>query len=173
MRAITLAFATATVLAVGVSDPALAANLPTDAQCHALARQRAGSEVYGRRTHESFIRQCMAGKIPFAAEVVTAPPAFVGKLPTDAQCHALARQRAGSEVYGRRTHESFIRQCMAGKIPFAAEVVTAPPAFVGKLPTDAQCHALARQRGGSEVYGRRTHESFIRQCVAGKIPFAQ
>ena len=55
----------------------------------------------------------------------------------------------------------------------AIAVCVTAPAFAQRLPTDAQCHDMARQRGSGETAGSRAHETFIRDCVAGKVPMAE
>jgi hypothetical protein len=111
-----IALSIATVLSVCVATPVFAASTPTDAKCHALAKQRGSSEAAGAREHDRFIAQCMVGKIPLAG--VAAVPVSTPTPREDLyeKCHALARERGSSETKGMRGHERFISQCMAGKI---------------------------------------------------------
>jgi hypothetical protein len=87
-------------------------------------------------------------------------------------CHALAQQRGSGHSAGMRTHEAFIRSCLAGHVPFrtaGTQPVASGP--WGGLANYDSCHALAEQRGSGHGAGTRTHEAFIRACLAGRIPF--
>ena len=81
-------------------------------------------------------------------------------------CEALSEQRASGPGPSERTHNAFMRDCLAGKIPFRAgrTVAAASEAHVQSFE---RCEALSEQRGsgGSD----RSHRSFMRQCMAGKI----
>jgi len=83
---------------------------------------------------------------------------------------ALSEQRASGPGPSERTHNAFMRDCLAGKIPFNAgrAFAAAPEAQVQSLE---KCEALAEQRGAGSAAGsgNRNHRSFIRQCMAGKI----
>jgi hypothetical protein len=85
-------------------------------------------------------------------------------------CEALSEQRASGPGPSERTHNAFMRDCLAGKIPFNAgrAFAAAPEAQVQSLE---KCEALAEQRGAGSAAGsgNRNHRSFIRQCMAGKI----
>jgi hypothetical protein len=113
MRTISLAFTTA--LAVCITAPAFAQYLPSDAQCHALARQRGAGESSGNRNHERFIRDCVAGKVSTTSPAIPESVREVRGMTSDF-CHDLARQRGAGESSGNRNHERFIRSCMAGRV---------------------------------------------------------
>jgi hypothetical protein len=85
-------------------------------------------------------------------------------------CEALSEQRGSGPGPSERTHNAFMRDCLAGKIPFSAgrAFAAAPEAQVQSLE---RCEALAEQRGAGSAggSGNRNHRSFIRQCMAGKI----
>jgi hypothetical protein len=157
------------VLTVCGSASAIAAQLPTNAQCHALARQRGAGEENFSRNHERFIRDCLAGKVSLrgAARV---PPA-VGELRAQSSdlCHELARQRGAGETGGRRNHERFTSECMAGRVPVTEgrAINNSTPQF--RKRSSEECHAMARQRGSAEENFTRNHERFIRDCMAGRV----
>ena len=167
MRTMTFVFASA--LTMCVSAPALAAQLPTDAQCHALARQRGSGEEAGSRNHERFIRDCVAGKVP--VETPAIPNAVREHQAQSSElCHELARQRGAGEGSGNRNHERFTRQCMDGKIPTAdARTIRTKTSELRKR-SEEECDALSRQRGSGEGSGNRNHQRFVRDCMAGKVP---
>jgi hypothetical protein len=81
-------------------------------------------------------------------------------------CESLSLQRASGPGPSTRTHNEFMRECLAGKIPFR-EGRTVVAASEGHVQSFERCEALSEQRGsgGSD----RTHRSFMRQCMAGKI----
>ena len=83
-------------------------------------------------------------------------------------CEALSEQRGSGIGGGNRNHNQFMRDCLAGRIPFreGGTVVAASEAHVQSFE---RCEALSEQRGagGSD----RNHRSFMRQCMAGKIRF--
>src|SRR6267143_5794988 len=83
-------------------------------------------------------------------------------------CEALSEQRASGIGGGNRTHNQFMRDCLAGRIPFRAggTVASAPEAHVQSF---GRCEALSEQRGAGSAWGDRNHRSFMRQCMAGKI----
>jgi hypothetical protein len=167
MRTFTLAFATVAAICAGA--PAFAAQLPTDAQCHAIARQRGGSEIAGRRAHESFIRDCVAGRVPMT-EVPRLPDSVreLRAVSSDV-CHEIAQRRGSGETAGRRAHDKFIRDCMAGKVPLSAAARVRTETRDLRKRSEEECHVIALQRGSSETAGRRTHDKFIRDCMAGKV----
>ena len=163
----TIAFAG--VLAICVSAPVSAAQLPTDAQCHALARERGAGETSGSRNHERFIAQCLAGRVP-SGEVPGIPTAVrdLRERSSDA-CHELARQRGAGETSGNRNHERFIRDCMAGMLQGRTRTVRTATQDLRKR-SEAECDALSRQRGAGEAsVGNRNHERFVRDCMAGRV----
>ena len=85
-------------------------------------------------------------------------------------CESLSLKRASGPGPSERTHSAFMRDCLAGKIPFreGRTVVAASEAHVQSFE---RCEALAEQRGAgsSGGSGNRNHNSFMRQCMAGKI----
>jgi hypothetical protein len=167
MRILAIAFAGA--LSACIAVPVSAAQLPTDAQCHALARQRGAAEESGSRNHERFIRDCVAGRIPFETPGIPASVRDYRAQSSDL-CHELARQRGAGEGTGNRNHERFTTQCMAGKIPVTeARRIGTETADLRKR-SEAECDALSRQRGAGEAsVGTRNHERFVRACMAGKV----
>jgi hypothetical protein len=166
MRLMTLALTAGAAL--WITAPAVAAQLPTDAQCHALARQRGSAEEAGSRNHERFIAQCLAGRIP-TQEVPGIPNAVRDlRVQSSDLCHELARNRGASEGSGSRNHERFIAQCMAGRVPRDAGQIRTATQELRKRSSE-ECHALAVQRAGGESSGSRNHERFIRDCMAGKV----
>jgi hypothetical protein len=163
MRTMSLAFTAA--LAVWTATPTYAQHLPTDAQCHVLARQRGAGESSGNRNHERFIRDCVAGKVTTTTSAIPEPVRELQGM-TDEFCHELARQRGAGESNGNRNHERFIRSCMAGKVA-VAEVRTRTQEF--RKRSEDECDALSRQRGAGEGTGNRNHQRFVRDCMAGKV----
>jgi hypothetical protein len=89
---------------------------------------------------------------------------------TYSACEALSEQRASGPGPSDRTHNAFMRDCLAGKIPFA-EGRTVVAASERQVQSLERCEALAEQRGAGAAggSGNRNHRSFIRQCMAGKI----
>jgi hypothetical protein len=163
MRAIQFAFATA--LAVCISAPIYAQNLPSDAQCHVLARQRGAGESSGNRNHEAFIRACVSGKVTTTTAAIPEPVRELRGM-TDEYCHELARERGAGESSGNRNHERFIRNCMAGKVA-ANEVRNRTQEY--RRRSEAECDVLSRQRGSGEGTGNRNHQRFVRACMEGKV----
>jgi hypothetical protein len=167
MRTISLAFTTA--LVVYVSVPASAQQLPTDAQCHALARERGAGESAGSRNHERFISDCVAGRVSATTPAIPESVREFRAMSEDL-CHELARQRGAGESAGSRNHERFVSDCMTGKVARAdAGRIRAETENLRKR-SEAECDALSRQRGAGETSGRRNHERFVRDCMAGRVP---
>jgi len=81
-------------------------------------------------------------------------------------CEALAEQRASGPGPSERTHNQFMRDCLAGKVPLTTPPLPRP-ASEAQVQSFEKCEALAEQRGagGSD----RNHRSFMRQCMAGRI----
>lgn len=170
MRNVMLACLSAALTLVAV--PA-SAQTPSYETCHALAQQRGSGHTAGMRTHEAFIRSCLAGRVPIRGVASQAPGTgpYEGLANYDS-CHALAEQRGAGDTAGRRAHEAFIRSCMAGRVPFQAPVATAPgPGPFAQAANYDTCHALAARRGSGHTAGTRSHEAFIRACLAGRVPF--
>jgi hypothetical protein len=163
MRTISLAFTAA--LVVCIAGPAYAQNLPTDAQCHVLARQRGAGETTGNRNHEAFIRACLAGKVTTTTPAIPEQVRELRGMTSDL-CHELARNRGAGESSGNRNHERFIRNCMAGRVS-VTEVRTQTQDL--RRRSEAECDALSRQRGAGESTGNRNHQAFVRACMAGRV----
>src|SRR5215510_139780 len=83
-------------------------------------------------------------------------------------CESLSLQRGSGPGPSNRTHNEFMRDCLAGRIPFSAgrAFAAAPEAHVQSFE---RCEALSEQRGAGSAGGNRNHNSFMRQCMAGKI----
>ena len=162
-------FAVTTTLAFFVTVPAFAAQLPTDDQCHALARARGAGETGGSRNHEKFIRDCVAGRVP-TQEVPRVPEAVRDLRAVSSDfCHELAQNRGAGESSGNRNHERFIRSCLAGKVSISETTKFRAATADLRQRSSEECHALAQQRGSGESSGKRNHDRFIRDCVAGKV----
>lgn len=164
MRNVTLAILTSIPVLFSATMVATAA--PSYSQCHTLAEQRGAGHASGMRNHESFIRACLAGRVPNTVPRVTPSQRSVVR-GTYASCHALAEQRGAGHANGMRNHEAFIQACMAGRVS------AGPPASPSQRNvvrgTYASCHALAEQRGSGHASGMRNHEAFIRSCMAGRV----
>src|SRR5215831_519290 len=104
------------------------------------------------------------------AALMIAPEAIAQSRATYNACESLSLQRGSGPGPSTRTHNQFMRDCLAGKIPFSAgkAFAAAPEAEVQSLE---KCEALAEQRGAGSAggSGNRNHNSFMRQCMAGKI----
>src|SRR5215510_16532057 len=85
--------------------------------CEALSLQRGSGPGPSTRTHNQFMRDCLAGSIPFAA-AKTPAPAPQAYVQSFEKCEALSEQRGAGPGggAGTRNHNSFMRQCMAGRI---------------------------------------------------------
>jgi len=85
-------------------------------------------------------------------------------------CESLSLQRGSGPGPSERTHRQFMQDCLAGKIPFSAgrAFAAAPEAQVQSFE---RCEAVSEQRGAGPGggSGNRNHNSFMRQCMAGKI----
>jgi hypothetical protein len=171
MRNVMLACLSATAVALSVVP--VSAQTPSYETCHALAQQRGSGHTAGMRTHEAFIRSCLAGRVPIRG--VPSQAAGTGPyqgLANYDSCHALAEQRGAGHEAGRRAHEAFMSSCMAGRVPFQAPVATAPgPGPFAQAANYDTCHALAERRGAGHTAGMRAHEAFMRACLAGRVPF--
>jgi hypothetical protein len=104
--------------------------------------------------------------ITVAAVMMIATSANAQRRASYSACESLSLQRGSGPGPSTRSHNEFMRECLAGKIPFRAgrTYAAAPEAHVQSFE---RCEALSEQRGsgGSD----RTHRSFMRQCMAGKI----
>lgn len=166
MRKSSLAFTA--VLAALIAVPASAQPLPTDAQCHALARQRAAGEAAGSRNHERFIRDCLAGRITATSFSIPEPVREL-RGATYELCHDLARRRGAGESSGSRNHERFITACMAGRVSARDAAAIRASTKNLRARSEEACHVIARQRASGEAAGSRNHERFIRDCMAGRV----
>jgi hypothetical protein len=167
MRTVALVFTG--MLTVCVNAPAFAAQLPTVAQCHAVAQKRGAGETAGGANHRLFIQQCLAGRIPMA-EVRGIPVAVREyREASYEKCHELAEQRGAGEASGARNHRLFTEQCMAGKIPTADVTQIRAQTEPLRKKSEEECNALAQQRGAGVTSGTRNHQRFINQCMAGKV----
>jgi hypothetical protein len=101
-----------------------------------------------------------------AAVMVIATQANAQSRASYRACEELSEQRGSGIGGGNRNHNQFMRDCLAGRIPFR-EGRTVVAASEGHVQSFERCEALSEQRGsgGSD----RTHRSFMRQCMAGKI----
>ena len=105
-----------------------------------------------------------------AAVMMAATQANAQSRASYSACESLSLKRASGPGPSERTHNQFMRDCLAGKIPFSAgrAFAAAPEAHVQSFE---KCEALSEQRGAGAAggSGNRNHNSFMRQCMAGKI----
>ena len=87
---------------------------------------------------------------------------------TYSACEALSARRGSGPEAGNRTHNQFMRDCLAGTISFAA-ARTPAPASEAHTQSFEKCEDLSVERGSGPDSGWRTHRSFMRQCMAGRI----
>jgi len=111
--------------------------------------------------------------IVFAIAVMMVVPeamVYAQSRATYSACETLAQQRGSGPGPSTRSHNQFMRDCLAGTIPFAAARAPAP-APEAQVQSFEKCEALSEQRGsGAEgATGSRSHRSFMSQCMAGKI----
>jgi hypothetical protein len=83
-------------------------------------------------------------------------------------CESLSLQRGSGPGPSTRTHNQFMRDCLAGRIPFRAGRTVAS-ASETHVQSYERCEALSEQRGAGPDSGNRNHNAFIRQCMAGRI----
>jgi hypothetical protein len=102
------------------------------------------------------------------AALMIAPEALAQSRASYSACEALSEQRASGQGGGNRTHNQFMRDCLAGKIPFRAGG-SPRPALEAHAQSFERCEALGEQRGAGSAWGDRNHRSFMRQCMEGKI----
>src|SRR5215467_5999000 len=102
------------------------------------------------------------------AAIMVATAANAQRRASYSACESLSLQRASGPGPSTRTHNDFMRDCLAGRIPFSAgrALAAAPEAHVQSFE---RCEALSEQRGAGPGGGNRNHNSFMRQCMAGKI----
>ena len=85
-------------------------------------------------------------------------------------CSALAEARGAGAEGGRRNHLEFMRNCLAGQIPVTVGGPASAPAPAAHVESYNKCETLAEQRGaGGDNSGRRNHNEFMRECMAGQI----
>src|SRR5438094_9793671 len=105
------------IAAMTIATAANAQSRATYSACESLSLQRGSGPGPSTRTHNQFMRDCLAGPIPISAgrAYAAAPEAHVQSFE---RCEALSEQRgAGAEGgSGNRNHNSFMRQRMAGQI---------------------------------------------------------
>jgi len=108
--------------------------------------------------------------ITVAVAVMIAPEAIAQSRASYSACEALSLKRASGPGPSERTHNAFMRDCLAGKIPFR-EGRTDVAASEAHTQSFERCEALSEQRGAgsSGGSGNRNHSSFMRQCMAGRI----
>jgi len=87
---------------------------------------------------------------------------------TYSACEALSARRGSGPDAGNRTHNQFMRDCLAGSIAFAASRTPAP-ASEAHTQSYEKCEELSVERGSGPESGNRNHRSFMRQCMAGRI----
>src|SRR5215467_13584448 len=102
------------------------------------------------------------------AAIMVATAANAQRRASYSACESLSLQRASGPGPSTRTHNDFMRDCLAGKIPFGGQraLAAAPEQQVQSFE---KCEALGEQRGAGSAWGDRNHRSFMRQCMAGKI----
>jgi len=86
---------------------------------------------------------------------------------TYSACETLSEQRASGPGPSTR-HNEFMRECLAGKIPFTTPPLP-KPAQAAQVQSFEKCEALSEQRGAGSAWGDRNHRSFMSQCMTGKI----
>ena len=83
-------------------------------------------------------------------------------------CEDLSLQRGSGPGPSTRSHNEFMRDCLAGKIPFTTPPLPKPASQV-QVQSFEKCEALSEQRGAGPQVGTRNHNSFMRQCMTGRI----
>jgi hypothetical protein len=104
------------------------------------------------------MRNVIAFAFTGVVTICVAAPAFAAPAAparTIAQCEALAMERPS----GGRSHQQFLRDCLAGRK--ISEKVSM---------TYDECEAISVQRGSGPGPSARDHNRFMTQCLAGKIP---
>jgi hypothetical protein len=111
--------------------------------------------------------------IPIAAAFVigaSATPVFAQQSMTFDSCFSLSEQRGAGAESGRRNHNEFMRECLAGQIPVTVGGPASAPAPAAHVESYNKCEALSEQRGAGTDSGHRNHREFMSQCMAGGIP---
>jgi hypothetical protein len=87
------------------------------------------------------------------------------------KCFALSEQKGAGVKAGRRNHNQFMQDCLAGKVPQTRGVpaIAFAPAPTATIDSFNKCFALAEERGSGIVAGNRTHRTFMDGCMAGSI----
>jgi hypothetical protein len=82
-------------------------------------------------------------------------------------CEALSEQRGSAGIPGStQAHIQFMRDCLAGRIPFA-ETRTPAPTPVAQTQRFEMCEAFAVQQGAGPESHTKNHRSFVRECITG------
>lgn len=110
--------------------------------------------------------------ISIAAALVigaSAASVFAQQSATFDSCFSLSEQRGAGAESGRRNHNVFMRDCLAGRIPVTVGGAALAPAPAAHLESYNRCEALSEQRGAGTDSGHRNHREFMTQCMAGQI----
>jgi len=84
-------------------------------------------------------------------------------------CLALSEQRGAGIESGHRNHTGFMRDCLAGRVPFTTGGPALAPAPQAYAESYDRCATLSEQRGTGTTSGGRTHREFMTECMAGRI----
>jgi hypothetical protein len=84
-------------------------------------------------------------------------------------CLALSEQRGAGIESGHRNHTGFMRDCLAGRVPFTTGGPAVAPAPQAYAESYDKCAALSEQRGAGTTSGGRNHREFMTECMAGRI----
>jgi hypothetical protein len=104
-----------------------------------------------------------------AVLTVCSSAAFAQQSPNFDACLALSEQRGAGIESGNRNHTQFMRDCLAGKVPFTTGGPAVAPAPQEYTENYDRCAALSEQRGAGTTSGGRNHREFMTECMAGKI----
>src|SRR5262245_37508679 len=110
--------------------------------------------------------------ISIAAALVlgaSAVSVFAPQSATFNRCVALSEQRGAGADSGRRNHTEFMRDCLAGRIPFTVGGPALAAAPAAHVESYNKCEALSEQRGSGTDSGHRNHRDFMTQCMDGQI----
>jgi hypothetical protein len=99
----------------------------------------------------------------------SATSVFAQQSATFDSCFSLSEQRGAGAESGRRNHNEFMRECLAGKIPVTVGGPASAPAPAAHVESYNRCEALSEQRGSGTDSGRRTHRDFMTECMGGQI----
>ena len=84
-------------------------------------------------------------------------------------CFTLSTERGAGANSGRRNHNEFMRDCLAGRIPVTVGGSALAPAPTAHVESYNRCEALSEERGSGVDSGDRTHRGFMNECMAGAI----